>query len=162
MSSYDRRLLHQQIFGPEGRDNIGPTNLEGELPFVTRESVREAMGRRNEPAVWHTTGLNPNDIRPGDYIIYNSPRSVRIEPDNEEVRDLTEFMEYNIQNQRNQNRYTIDDYMVDFPSSLSRAREWLEKFNEKMSLGEFDLEPKPSKKTLSNPMLSLEKGTDDA
>ena len=93
MSSYDRRLLHQQIFGLERRDNIGPTNLEGELPFVTRESVREAMGRRNEPAVWHTTGLNPNDIRPEDYIVHSSPRSERIDSDSEEVRDLREFME---------------------------------------------------------------------
>lgn len=159
MSSYDRRLLHQQIFGPERRNIIRPTILDDELPFVTRESVRQAMGRRDEPAVWHTTGLNPNDIRPGDYIIYNSPRSVRIEPDNEEVRDLTEFMEYNIQNQRNQNRYIINDYIVDLPSSFSRER--YEKFEEKMRLGKFNLEPKPSKKTLSNPLLSLEEGTDD-
>ena len=159
MSSYDRRLLHQQIFGLERRDNIGPTNLEGELPFVTRESVREAMGRRNEYAVWHTTGLNPNDIRPEDYIIYNSPRSVMFDSDNEEVRDLREFMEYNIQNQRRQDPYTINDYMADLPSSFSRER--YEKLEEKMRLGKFNLEPKPSKKTLSNPMLSLEEGTDE-
>ena len=158
MSSYDRRLLHQQIFGPERRDNIGPTNLEGELPFVTRDSVREAMGRRNEYAVWHTTGLNPNDIRPEDYIIYNSPWSGRIDSDNEEVRDLREFMEYNTQNQRNQNRYTMNDYMVDFASSLSTE---LERLAEKIRAGDFNLEPKPSKKTLSNPQLLLEEGTDD-
>lgn len=158
MNSYDRRLLHQQIFGPEPRDSVGPTNLEGELPFVTRESVREAMGRRNEPAVWHTTGLNPNNIRPEDYIVYNPPRSARIEPDNEEVRDLREFMEYNTQNQRNQNRYTMNDYMADFPSSLSIE---LEKLAKKMRVGEFNSESKPSKKTLSNPRISLEEGTDD-
>lgn len=159
MSSYDRRLLHQQIFGPERRDIIRPTILDDELPFVTRESVREAMGRRNEPAVWHTTGLNPNDIRPEDYIFYSSSRSARIESDNEEVRDLREFMEYNTQNQRNQNRYIINDYMADLASSFSR--EWLEKLDEKMRLGEFNSKPKPSKKTLSNPRLSLEEGTDD-
>lgn len=159
MSSYDRRLLHQQIFGPERRDNIGPTNLEGELPFVTRESVRQAMGRRNEPIVWHTTGLNPNDIRPEDYIVYNPPRNARIELDNEEVSDLREFMEYNILNQRSQAAYTINDYMTDFASSLSTE---LERLAEKIRVGEFNLEPKPSKKTLSNPQLSLKEGTDDA
>lgn len=157
MSSYDRRLLHQQIFGPERRDIIRPTILDDELPFVTRESVRQAMNRRDESSVWHTTGLHLNDIRP-DYIFHSSPRSVRIEPDNEEVRDLREFMEYNTRNQRNQNRYIINDYMVDLPSSFSAE---LEKLAKKMSVGEFELEPKPSKKTLSNPRLSLKKGTDD-
>ena len=150
MSSYDRRLLHQQIFGPERRDNIGPTNLEGELPFVTRASVREAMNRRNEPTVWDTT--------PEDYITYNPSRSARIELDNEEVRDLREFMEYNILNQRSQAAYTINDYMTDFASSLSTE---LERLAEKIRAGDFNLEPKPSKKTLSNPRLSLEEGTDD-
>lgn len=158
MSSYDRRLLHQQIFGPERRDIIRPTILDDELPFVTRESVRQAMGRRDESSVWHTTGLHLNDIRP-DYIFYNSPRNVRIDSESEEVRDLREFMEYNTQNQRNQNRYIINDYMAGLASSFSR--EWLEKLDEKMSLGEYNLESKPSKKTLSNPMLSLEEGTDD-
>ena len=157
MSSYDRRLLHQQIFGPERRDIIRPTILDDELPFVTRESVRQAMNRRDESSVWHTTGLHLNDIRP-DYIFYNSPRNVRIESDNEEVRDLREFMEYNTQNQRNQNRYIINDYSTDFASSLSTE---LEKLVEKMRDDEFNLEPKPNKKTLSNPRLSPKEGTDD-
>lgn len=156
MSSYDRRLLHQQIFGQERRDNIGSTNLEGELPFVTRASVREAMNRRIEPVVWHTTGWSP---APEDYITYNPSLSGRIDSDNEEVRYLREFMEYNIQNQRRQEPYTINDYMADLPSSFSR--ESYEKFEEKMRLGKFNLEPKPSKKTLSNPRLSLKEGTDD-
>lgn len=121
MSSYDRRLLYQQFFGTERRDSISPMNLDDELPFVTRESVREAMGRRNEYAVWHTTGLNPNVIRPEDYI--------------------------------------TNDYMTDFASSLSTE---LERLAEKIRVGEFNLEPKPSKKTLSNPQLSLKEGTDDA
>lgn len=135
MSLYDRRLLHQQIFETQRSYNLRPTTLEDELPFVTRESVREAMGRRNEPAVWHTTGLNSYNVQPEDYIVYSLP-----------------------QNQRSQNRYTINDYMADFPFSLSTA---LEKLTEEMRVGEFNLEPKPSKKTLSNPRLSLKEGTDD-
>lgn len=120
MSSYDRRLLYQRFFGTEGRASIGPMNLDDELPFVTRESVREAMGLRNEYAVWHTTGLDPNVIRPENYI--------------------------------------INDYVTDFASSLSAE---LEKLVEKMRADEFNLESKPSKKTLSNPQLLLEEGTDD-
>ena len=152
MSSYDRRLLYQQIFGLQDR-----YNTEDELPFVTREYVRQAMNRRNESSVWHTTGLHLNDIQP-DYIFYNSPRSVRIDSENEELRDLRESMEYNIQNQRNQNRYINNDYETDLRSSFSKER--YEKFEEKMR-GEFNLELKPTKKTLSNPRLSLKEGTDD-
>lgn len=153
MSSYDRRLLYQHFFELHNIDST-----EDELPFVTRESVRQAMGRINEPAVWHTTGLNPNDIRPEDYIFYNSPRSIMIDSDNEELRDLRESMRYNIQNQRNQNHYIINDYWTDFTSSLSTE---LEKLVEKMRDDEFNLEPKPNKKTLSNPRLSPKEGTDD-
>lgn len=152
MSSYDRRLLHQQIFGLQDR-----YNTEDELPFVTREYVRQAMNRRNESSVWHTTGLHLNNVRP-DYIFHTSPRNIMIDSDNEELRDLREFMEYNIQNQRNQNRYIINDYETDFTSRLSAE---LEKLAKKMRDDESNLEPKPNKKTLSNPRLSLKEGTDD-
>ena len=120
MSSYNREWLRRRVFEEQHRYSLRPMTLQDESTFITRESVRQAMSRRNEPAVWHTTGLNPNDIRPEDYI--------------------------------------INDYVTDFASSLSIE---LEKLAKKIRVGEFDLEPKPSKKTLSNPRLSLEEGTDD-
>ena len=48
--------------------------------------------------------------------------------------------------------------MAGLPASFSTE---LEKLAKKMSVGEFDLGPKPSKKPLSNPRLSLKEGTDD-
>lgn len=159
MSSYDRRFLYQQFF--ELQDRYSP---EEEPPFVARESVRLAMGRRNEPAVWHNIDSNQSDIRPQHYILHTSPRSIMIDSNDEVLRHLRESMGYNIQNQRSQNPYTINDYETNFASRFSTE---LEKIVEKIRAsdnritGEFNLQPKPNKKTLSDPRLSPKEGTDN-